>query len=67
MDAGSLLVRCACGWETRGTEDEIVEATREHGRRVHNMLPSRAEVVTMVVGPDRPGGTTDPEQSTAQA
>jgi predicted small metal-binding protein len=51
MDAEPLVVRCACGWETRGAEEEVVAATQEHGRRVHNMLPTRAEVLSMVVGP----------------
>jgi predicted small metal-binding protein len=44
-----LLLRCACGWETRGTVDELVAATREHGRRLHNMEPTRDQVLAMVV------------------
>jgi predicted small metal-binding protein len=28
---------CACGWETSGTEQQIVSAAREHGVQVHNM------------------------------
>jgi len=52
MDEGSLRVRCACGWETSGTEEEIVVATVEHGQRLHNMTPTRAEVLAMVVPPD---------------
>ena len=47
-----MLVRCACGWEASGSEDEVVAATEEHGRRVHNMQPTREEVLAMVV----PGG-----------
>ena len=47
-----LRVRCACGWETTGTEDDLVEATQEHGRRMHNMLPTREQVLAMVVAPD---------------
>jgi predicted small metal-binding protein len=42
-------LRCACGWETAGTLDELVEAAIDHGRRVHNMTPSRDEVLAMVV------------------
>ena len=25
----TLALRCACGWEVRGTEDEVVEAARD--------------------------------------
>jgi predicted small metal-binding protein len=48
-DDGALLLRCACGWEANGTEDEVVVAATEHGRRVHNMLPTRDEVLGMLV------------------
>lgn len=44
----ALRLRCACGWETTGSEDEIVMATQDHGRRLHNMRPTRAEVLAMV-------------------
>jgi predicted small metal-binding protein len=54
MTDAELQVRCACGWETSGTEDEVVAATREHGRRLHNMEPTRDEVLAMVVSPARP-------------
>ncbi len=46
-----LSVRCACGWEASGPEDEVVEATREHGRRIHNMVPTREEVLAMANDP----------------
>jgi predicted small metal-binding protein len=49
MAAEPIHLRCACGWETSGTEDEVVAATTEHGERVHNMRPTRAEVLAMVV------------------
>jgi predicted small metal-binding protein len=46
--AGSrITVRCACGWEVTGTEDEAVEATVEHGRRLHNMEATRESVLGM--------------------
>ncbi len=48
-----LMLRCACGWETTGTEDQLVEATQEHGRRMHNMLPTREQVLAMVVAPEQ--------------
>jgi predicted small metal-binding protein len=45
-------LRCACGWETAGTLDEIETATVEHGRRMHNMTPSRDEVAAMLLPAD---------------
>jgi len=44
-----MRVRCACGWETTGTEDEVVEATSEHGERVHNMRATRDEILAMAI------------------
>ncbi len=49
MDGEVITVRCACGWETTGREAAVVEATVEHGRRVHNMTPTRDEVLAMAV------------------
>lgn len=49
-------LRCACGWETTGTLDELVVAASEHGRRVHNMTPTRDEVEAMLL-PLEPAGT----------
>jgi hypothetical protein len=51
----TITVRCACGWESTGPEDVVVEATAEHGRRLHNMTTTRGEVLAMAVaGLDRP-------------
>ena len=54
-----MRLRCACGWEAAGSEDELVVAATEHGERVHNMRPTRDEVMAMVVRDDAPteGGT----------
>jgi predicted small metal-binding protein len=49
--ARTLRVRCACGWEIRGSEEEVVAATEEHGQRLHNMIPTRDQVLAMVVDP----------------
>jgi predicted small metal-binding protein len=49
MDSEPMRLRCACGWETTGTEEELIAAAEEHGRRVHNMQPTRDEVLAMVV------------------
>jgi len=40
-----LRTRCSCGWETTGQEDEVVQATLDHGLRVHNMGGTREEVL----------------------
>ena len=45
MDNAIITVRCVCGWETSGTETDVVAATAEHGRRLHNMTPTRDEVL----------------------
>lgn len=42
-------LRCACGWEARGSLDELVVAAVEHGGRIHNMEPTRDQVLAMVV------------------
>lgn len=41
-------LRCACGWETVGSVDDVVAATDEHGRRVHNMAATRDEILALV-------------------
>ena len=47
-----ITVRCACGWELSGPEDDVVPATIEHGRRVHNMVATRADVLAMAIARD---------------
>ena len=44
-DAREFTNRCACGWEITGSEDEVVAATIDHGRRLHNMEATREQVV----------------------
>ena len=43
----TITVRCVCGWETSGAEDDVVAATVEHGLRLHNMTTTRDEVLAM--------------------
>ncbi|HEY3057903.1 MAG TPA: DUF1059 domain-containing protein [Chloroflexota bacterium] len=38
-------VKCACGWEIVGTEDEVVPAVIEHGEKFHNMRATREDVL----------------------
>jgi predicted GNAT family acetyltransferase len=40
-----LRTSCVCGWETKGSEDEVVAATLDHGLRVHNMAGTREQVL----------------------
>ena len=39
---------CACGWTVEGGEDEVVDATIDHGRRIHNMEATREQVLAAV-------------------
>jgi predicted small metal-binding protein len=36
---------CDCGWTVRGTEDELVAAAQQHGREVHDLTPTREQVL----------------------
>ena len=49
MDDETITIRCACGWETTGREDVVVAETVEHGRQMHNMAPTREDVLAMAV------------------
>jgi len=40
-----LRTSCVCGWESTGSEDEVVVATLDHGRTVHNMEGTRDDVL----------------------
>ena len=42
-----LVVRCDCGFETRGPEAELVPAVQEHGETAHNMQVTREQVLAM--------------------
>ncbi|MFI5259855.1 MAG: DUF1059 domain-containing protein [Candidatus Limnocylindrales bacterium] len=54
MGTAVLLVRCACGWQVESdSEEEVVAATQDHGRRLHNMLPTRDQVLAMLVPAER--------------
>lgn len=49
MDEETITVRCACGWRTSGPEDTVVAETVEHGRQMHNMVPTRDDVLAMAL------------------
>jgi predicted small metal-binding protein len=42
-----LVVRCECGFEVRGTEEELVPVVQRHGREAHNMEATREQVLAM--------------------
>lgn len=44
---GDKVVTCDCGFSTRGAEDDVVAATQQHGRDVHNMDVTRDQVLAM--------------------
>ena len=47
-ETGEYTNRCECGWEVNGPLDEVVDATIEHGRRIHNMEASRDQVLAVL-------------------
>ena len=40
-------VTCMCGWRTRGTEDEVIDAVVAYGREAHGVETSREEVLAL--------------------
>ena len=40
-----FVVRCECGWETRGTDDQIIPVLQEHAAQSHNMKVTREQVL----------------------
>ena len=47
MGDQELLVKCDCGFEVRGPEEELVPAVQKHGREAHNMVVTREQVLAM--------------------
>ncbi|HLQ61387.1 MAG TPA: DUF1059 domain-containing protein [Candidatus Acidoferrales bacterium] len=45
--AAILVVRCECGFETRGTEEELIPVVQRHGVEAHNMKVTREDVLAM--------------------
>jgi predicted small metal-binding protein len=43
--AKELVVRCECGFETRGTAAQIVPALQKHAGESHNMKVTREQVL----------------------
>lgn len=49
MSEMAWILTCACGWETLGSDDEVVAAAQQHGRELHNMEVSREQALAMAV------------------
>ena len=58
-DATEYTNRCACGWEVTGPLDDVVDATIDHGRRIHNMEASREAVLAVLHGEASLGAPPD--------
>jgi len=54
-------VTCLCGWQCRGTEDEVVEQVIAHGREAHGVESTREEILAIAV--DVPFGGENPDGS----
>lgn len=50
--------RCGCGWEMTGSMDDVVDATIDHGLRIHNMEATRDQVVAVLLADDAPTAET---------
>jgi predicted small metal-binding protein len=55
--------RCSCGWEVTGTVDEVVDATIDHGARLHNMAATRDDVLTAMGLTAAPAGERGPNEA----
>lgn len=47
-----IEVTCMCGYQARGTEDEVVVALQAHGLADHGKASSREQIVAMSVPVD---------------
>jgi len=52
-------VTCLCGWQCRGTEDEVVEQVIVHGRDVHGVESTRDEILAIAVDVPAPTASAD--------
>lgn len=48
----TIVVTCACGFESRGEQVDVVAETKRHGRDVHNMDVSDEQVLEMATPAD---------------
>jgi predicted small metal-binding protein len=64
-EARQFTNRCACGWEISGSEDEVVDATIDHGRRIHNMKATREQVLAVLRAGEAGAAGADPREAKA--
>ncbi len=38
-----------CGWQCRGTEDEVIDQVQAHGTEVHGVAATREEILALAV------------------
>ncbi len=41
-------VTCECGWNARGTREELIPAIQQHGREVHDMEVTPEQAVAQL-------------------
>jgi predicted small metal-binding protein len=44
-----LVARCECGFEARGSADDVVRAIQDHAVNAHNMKATREQVLARAV------------------
>ena len=64
-DEPAYTNRCACGWEVTGSADEVVDATIDHGRRIHNMEATRDQVLAALHADATPAAADRDDRRTA--
>ena len=64
-EARRFTNRCACGWEISGSEDVVVDATIDHGRRIHNMEATREQVLAVLRAGETGVAGTDQREAKA--
>ncbi|MEX2459278.1 MAG: DUF1059 domain-containing protein [Actinomycetota bacterium] len=45
-------VTCLCGYQARGTEDEVIRQVQDHGEQAHGRRPGREELLAIMVDVD---------------
>lgn len=41
-------VTCECGWNAKGTEEELIPLVQQHGREVHGLEVTRDQVLAQL-------------------
>ncbi len=45
-------ITCMCGWKTRGTQDEVIDAIQAHAWSDHGVRPTREELIARTIDVD---------------